>query len=429
MTKYIGWVPTVGRRLSYSIIGSSSHPSVAETANVADDKKRRILSLQKRTLIDSALPVFKSPLVRLLFKLSGSFVFFLDAESNNSFSSKDQLLRGKLYLFTDHEDEEVDKNVLRIIEAINNLNNFDSPLCSKDIDSLYSEIYQKFLKDIEKHSLFCARFSLDRDGIIEIEINTDKDIEHTVCAQFFFFIKDISHRHQHHHPKTDTILDIYRKDNPYWQDEVLRALYKRVLDFKRSRDQWVCSSALGILSYIKAFKKVCQEKKMEITASRDDDDLSESIKITENELRHITSQVVGFRNTLVTITLAIVGVILMLSSLGTIANPTIQIPSCARFIRFVSGSIINSPTNTFLTVSLISLGVSSIIYRDYWMGKLTWPKDSTRILIGFRNQVVSGGIMLLLSAIFAYAARWIFNLIDKLESFNLIDELKFLFFQ
>jgi len=418
MTTYFGWVPTVGRRLSYSIIGNSSHPTLAETANIADNKTRRILCLQNRTLLDSALPIFKPALAKLFFNLSGSFVFFLDAKSSNDFSLKNQTLSGKLYLFSADIDCAVDEKVLLIRKAINELDNFDSSFPTENpvsIDDFYSDINKNYLNDIEKYSLFTACFKLDRDGIIGIEIETDEALEHTICAQFFFFIKDISHKHQHHHPKTDTILDIYRNDNLHWQDEVLRALYKRVLDFKRSRNEWVCSSALGVLCYIKAFKKVCQEKGIKTTAVRDDDDLSKSIEITQNELRHITSQKVGYRNAFITTMLTIVGAILMLSSLGTLADPPIKIPSCATFIKIVAGNILNYPFNTFLVVSVIAQFVSMYIYYDYWFGKLTWFKDVTRLFMSCKNQVISGILMIFISVMFALFAYGFLNLIDNLK--------------
>jgi hypothetical protein len=38
-------------------------------------------------------------------------------------------------------------------------------------------------------------------------------IEHILTAQLFFFLRDIGHRHQHHDPNTDTVVDLW-KDNP-----------------------------------------------------------------------------------------------------------------------------------------------------------------------------------------------------------------------
>lgn len=408
MTIYIGWVPTVGRRLSYSLIGYTNHPSVANTANVADNKNRRILCLQTRTLLDSALPIFKSQLAKWLFKYDGSFVFLLDAESTTNLLEEDQSLHGKLYVFKDRIDAEVDNKILDIKNAISELSEYDYSLPGT-LNDFYSKIQEKHLGNVQERSIFFADFVLERDGIIGIDFNGGNTLEHLICAQLFFFIKDISHRHQHHHPKTDTILDVYEMSNINWQDEILRALYKRVLDFKRSRNEWVCASALGILTYIKAFKKVCDAKSIKFTVNRDDNDLSESIRIAQDELRHQTSQKVGFRNFWIVTTIAIIGVMLMFSSLGAMVFPQVQIPSCAKQIKFIAGNIIDKPISTFIVVTIFSMIFSVIVYKEYWFGKLQWNKDIIRISVSIKNKYLSGTLMLMLSAIFAYLAYWMFR--------------------
>jgi hypothetical protein len=415
MTIYIGWVPTVGRRLSYSIIGHTNHPSVAETANVADIKIRRILCLQTRTLLDSALPIFKSQLARLFFNYDGSFVFLLDAECTNNLLDKDQTLHGRLYIFKDNIDNEVDKNILGLKYAISELNEYNSSLSKQCLDVVYSGIKENYLKNIKENSIFSADFILERDGLIGIDFNGEEELEHLICAQLFFFIKDIAHRHQHHHPKTDTILDVYKLSSPNWQDEILRSLYKRVLDFKRSRNEWVCASALGIITYIKAFKKVCDSKGIVYTVNRDDDDLSESIKITRDELRHLTSQMVGFRNVWIATGIAIIGLMLMFSSLGAMVSPVVQIPSCAKLIKFISGNIIDNLLNTILVVMTFSMFFSVLIYKEYWIGKLLWHKDMIRLSVSIKYKFIAGAVLALFSAIFGYAAYWVLTNYDELK--------------
>ena len=420
MTKYIGWVPTVGRRLSYSIIGHTNHPSVADVANVADSSTRKILCLQARTLLDSAFPIFKSQLAKLFFNYDGSFLFYLDAESTNNLDDEDQSLHGDLYIFKDKVDREVDYKILDIKNAISKLNEFDGSLMAEgqDINYFYSKIKEKYLRLIKEKSLFSAKFSLQRDGVINIEFNNENDIlEHLICAQLFFFIKDVAHRHQHHHPKTDTILDVYKESSSNWQDEILRSLYKRVLDFKRSRNEWVCASALGILTYIKAFKEVCRKKNIKISVDRDDDGLAESIKIARDELRHLTSQKVGFRNVWIATGLAAIGVLLMFSSLGSLVSPPVQIPSCAKLIKYISENIIDNQLSTILAVMSFSMVFSLLIYKEYWVGRLQWHKDMIRITLSFKYQSVSGIIMLVFCAIFFYAAYFIFIYYDRLKIF------------
>lgn len=400
MTTYISWVPTVGGRLSYSIIGNSSHPSVAETANVADDKKRRLLCLQHRNLTDSAIPFFKNFFVKLFFDLSSDFVFFLDAACSNTFEDENSLI-GTLYLFADDVEQDINGKVLCIREAISKLNSYDNnaPL---DVDNFYEDISARYLNNIDAFCINKAKFKLNRDGIIEIDIDAEKNIEHIICAQFYFFIKDISHKHQHHHPKTDTILDIYRKDNVYWPDEILRSLYKKVLDFKRSRNQWVCSSALGVLCYIKEFKKICKRNSIEITVLRDDENLSDSIKIAQDDLRHISSQKVGLRNAILTSLLAILGVMLMLSSLGTLIRPVIEISSSETIIKTIAEWIINSTFNTLIVVTLCSGFISILIYKDYVFGRSNWFKDVTRIFQCFKSQIISGFLMIAFAILIAF---------------------------
>lgn len=416
MTKYIGWVPTVGGRLSYSVIGHSSHPTIAEIANVADDKKRRILCLQKRTLLDSALPIFKDFILENIWGLSGTFYFFMDAESSNDLSTTDQRLRDKIYLFTEKQSQfyffdRISQKIYDIKNAINKLNEQGDPIDVPSVDSCYKEVNSEFLYDIEENCNCSAEFELDRDGIIEVDYSFEesKSLEHLICAQLFFFIKDISHKHQHHHPKTDTILDIYNKSNHNWQDEALRSLYKRVLDFKRSRNELVCSSALGVLSYIKSFKSVCKNKNFALSAIRDDSNLSESIKISQDELRYATAQRVGFKNTLIATLLAMLGVFLMLSSLVPLVKPDIKIESDAFAIKLVANEIINQPLRTLVFVLIVSLCYSTYTYWEYKIGSLTWFKNMTRIMQTIKSQVTSGVVMLSFSFLAGFCAYVLFQ--------------------
>lgn len=415
MTKYIGWVPTAGGRLSYSIIGDSSHPTLAETANVADNKKRRILCLQKRNLLDSSLPIFKNTFARLFLKTSGSFHFFLNAESSNDFSSEN--LKGRLYLF--HKDSLITTDIQKCIHelktAITKLNKFNTSSSSTDIDSFYLNEIQSHLKSADNSYLFCADFDLNRDGIVKIDFNgAPADLEHIICAQFFFFLKDIAHRHQHHHPKTDTILDVYREDNPHWPDQVLRALYKKVLDFKRSSNQGVYSSALGVLAYIGAFRKICNKNGYSqncIMAGREDADLSESIKIRQDELRYNLEQNKRITNVITTSAISIIGVLLALSSLSSIVEPPIKITSEAHLLSFVADRFINYPIEASLFILIGIIGITFTLNWECILRDRSRFKDIARLIQGgIKNPVIAGILMLIISAGLAYLARFIFSL-------------------
>ena len=80
-TTYISWIPTVGRRLSFSLIGQTTHPTEAITANVATKCARYIICLQKRCLLDSSFPIFKKKISQIIFKTNGNFWFLLLAHN------------------------------------------------------------------------------------------------------------------------------------------------------------------------------------------------------------------------------------------------------------------------------------------------------------------------------------------------------------
>lgn len=398
MSKYIGWVPTVGGRLSYSIIGETNHPATSKAANVADEKKRRILCIQTRTLTDSALPLFKAQLAKILFKLDGKFTFFVDAQCSNDLSDFDQSLKGHLYILKNDIDKVTDDKICKIVECIKKLNECDIEL---GVDNQYSSLFEKTLTDISDVSLYTATFILERDGIVEIDFSTNDNLEHILSAQFFFFLKDIAHRHQHHHPKTDTILDIYEKTYN-WQNEVLRSLYKRVLDFKRSRNEWVCSSAIGILTYIKSFKAVCKKNNLQLSVSRNDDFLMESIKTAQEELRHLTLQKTGYRNFSIATGIGLLGLTLMFSSLYGVVTPQIKVLSDAGFLRYLAESMVNTQINLIIYMLILTMIISMFVYKEFWFMRLSWNKDVLRIFIAFRTKWMAAAISLLISFLIFY---------------------------
>jgi len=417
---YIGWVPTVGGRLSFSIIGYSTHPTFAEVVNIADDSRRKIVCLQQRSLLDSAIPFFKKILIFLFCGWRGTFYFLLDAESSNNLSDSNQSLTGKIYLFPEqqghfyffnrtHENISLLRNsIMALGRAYNN-----SPALG--VISLYDSEKKIFLQKSSRCRFHSAKFSLDRDGVVEIHYhNADPELEHIICAQLFFFLKDISHKHQHHHPKTDTIVDIYNKNNSRWQDETLRSLYKKVLDFKRRRDELVCSSALGVLSYIKSFRHICEKRNLVLVTGRDDDNLCESIRVSQDELRHITAQNVGLKNAVIVTFLAILGVLLMSSALVPIVEtvPLKDIKKDSSLFVFVVNHVMGNPFRTSLVALLASVVYSAYTYYEYLVGKIGWFKNIVRILQSIRSQVISGGIMIALSMSSMYLVYLLFGLLE-----------------
>ena len=88
----------------------------------------------------------------------------------------------------------------------------------------------------------------------DLRVYANVDISDIIAAQFYYFLRDISHTHQHHHRNTDTILSAYKSTNDInWRKNVLFSLYNHIIARKRTASLSECVDALGILAYARAF--------------------------------------------------------------------------------------------------------------------------------------------------------------------------------
>jgi hypothetical protein len=277
-TIYKGWVPNVAGRLSFSFFGYTQHPTRAIVANVSDTRERYILCYQKRVLVDGVLPL-KEIAARLFFGLDGRFWFVCLGRADDRPSSTTSTLTGHLFLFHvkntwRSEVEPLVRNVQSYLRDYER-NNVGVPLhnhCAKE--------YNNLLRTLQARASFYSRFTVDRDGeailappAIEAlpedsprfpeDPGEQRATLHNVLSQLYFFLRDIGHVHQHHNPRTDTIVDLHEcqnGDDYLWRCETLRCLYRKVLEFKRIKRDDVFSSSLGVLAYATSFRRSSDSK-------------------------------------------------------------------------------------------------------------------------------------------------------------------------
>lgn len=78
-----------------------------------------------------------------------------------------------------------------------------------------------------------------------------------LCAQLYYFLKDITHRHYHHDNSADNILPLSpasAEDDLTWRRETLYALARAVLEKRRQNALRAYRQAEGILAYCNAFQ-------------------------------------------------------------------------------------------------------------------------------------------------------------------------------
>lgn len=410
---YKGWIPTASERLSYSLIGESKHPKSAISRNVADQCSRRIISCQHRPdLLDSAIPFFKRSLVRFFSDIASDFWFICIARCDTE--NAHAPLKGTLCLIKDTKTWK--RSIRPAIQTI--FDELDQFLVLKDGNpSIVLDSYVKEnniddqIKNVESQSLYSVQFSLERNGVVTIfpssyTVNEDfsadtescrKDIhenrlnQDAVCAQLFYFLKDIAHIHQHHRPTTDTLTGLYPKlldeSALAWINKTLKTLYSKVLEYKRDRHEDSYASNLGLLAYVDSFVKIAKKSLADEENNklilRNHDTLKASIYASQLGHQADSNRRVKFFDGMKSLFFSIVGVLIATAGLGNLikGHIKINIPDGFNLVEFLANAIINYPLQSLsaILLTIISLPlVSSGVFNFYLF---RWVKDIATIFI------------------------------------------------
>lgn len=281
------WLPNVSGRLSFSKFGYTAVSGMRFNLNATDNRSRILISVQKRSSTDTVLPV-GNPSRFKLFSLANYLYYICVATSELDGESRAlESLRGKIYILRDRE--------LWIKELRPKLKSLSARVAT-EYDSLDEESLTVFSKDdldlIRQTAQACSVFNIEfitsRTGITSFEtpeefiINEDAPAQYendqrldyrikAIAAQCYYFLRDIAHKHQHHAPSSDTIIDIYpvtdESDNG-WHLQILYSMYRRIIALKRVRDTGSYLDSLGILGYANTFEEICKEKYIETSSEK-----------------------------------------------------------------------------------------------------------------------------------------------------------------
>jgi hypothetical protein len=254
--EYRGWIPNVAGRLSYSTIGSTGYPDKCSGYNLKTlDGGRILVQMQRRQLDDSViLPRLFAPYLRS----DASFYFFIVGELQQS----TEKLTGHIAMML--------KSSPRLQDAMN---------CAKDnkIES------REKLTEITSSETYSASFILERDGYLKIvlkdlpnaEFNAfsgeKKDKLLALAAELYFFIRDITHHHNHHAQSSDRILDIVAYDaansgamankQDEWLTKSFTDLRNRIIAMRRTKSG-ISASPIGILAYAESLQEIYARRKI-----------------------------------------------------------------------------------------------------------------------------------------------------------------------
>jgi hypothetical protein len=265
-------VPTANGRLSFRHVGESRNPTDARYANVTTESIRLVLAFQHRPLSD----ILFQRILHMALDLDGSFYFALSAQSIGVPGETDEL-RGLIYIYKSKADwkEKGRPSIRERVNAINSLLNSLDP----DRMAKMAFLFQEADVDLKRTADVSINFRLFRNGEVyfcqpefqdkqlegastEYAAARGHDFLKWIADQGYFFLRDITHRHQHHTPSSDTILILqYRlTDDVRWRRNIIYSLYHYIIQAKRFNNTASLLQAIGIVAYCKSFKGICTER-------------------------------------------------------------------------------------------------------------------------------------------------------------------------
>ncbi|MER9654495.1 hypothetical protein NKJ26_13380 [Mesorhizobium sp. M0152] len=265
-----GWVPTVNGRLSYKIIGESRHPTMAEYANVGTPEYQFVLAIQSRNTTD----VLFHWLLAKFFQISGDFNFVFCARARRGSKSPDDPLIGRIYVVRPGSDSSIQLKE-KMQGWLHSLRSAEYGVEKAELCKLFGSLHLELTNICDLR----ANVILHRNGMISIskmsfsddEIyqnslqyanNDHVEIESLWADQLYYFVRDISHQHQHHSPDADTMITTYRVRGRSmdWCNRVIYALYFYIINSKRRLEPTEQVRVLGVLAYLNSFKQVATEQ-------------------------------------------------------------------------------------------------------------------------------------------------------------------------
>lgn len=259
--KFRGWLPNVTGNLSFSLIGGLSQPSPCELVNVISDGRRVVACSQTRNLSDNLI----TKKVELPGKEVHSFHFTLLSRTGFHDHSDVDCLAGWVFIHIGH---------------------------ALEVKAAKDEIlagHRTIVREMLDSCLFGIHFRLYRDGRCAVVVPPslrNQDVEYgayiplsgdealrPLAAQCFYFLRDITHRHQHHSPHSDTLTSVWSaEDGVRWVRETLYELFRRVIISRRIRSPKAQEDALGILAYIGTFEEKIAVKQRAALAKQGKDE-------------------------------------------------------------------------------------------------------------------------------------------------------------
>jgi hypothetical protein len=291
-----GWVPTISGQLSYSVIGQTSTNGAcsyfndvfpSSEASPLQNPVRFIAMHQQRVAPDFPIPdrilrwIVPSTVQDYFLiaetRLADVPLIFTDATTQKTgvtlIGNAQGVLIGSVAVLL-HDNDKSTKKIHRAFS--DKFVEIMKTSQQSDADKVKIELLELIRKArIDGIPLFTVQFALFRTGEFRLwfpegmesgveSSDVLKVAQDAIPSQAYYFVKDMVHRHYHHHRAADQILtltetgiqvDQLKENEIAWRRKTLWGLVRVVMQYRRRGRRPDLNKAVGILAYASAFQQ------------------------------------------------------------------------------------------------------------------------------------------------------------------------------
>lgn len=221
----------------------------------------------------------------------------MSAKTTTSHADIDGVVVGRIYIFKSKSDwRQGPESAVRAARDKLNYAHLSLDQRKKDYIEGAASSAEKSLQDSADIYL---DFELRRSGELLVSVPTFRDADllnasesfahdeggndfrKWIADQAYFFLRDLSHHHQHHDRKIDTILILQPLSlGPIlWRQRIVFSLHFHIISARRAKSSVGLIQAAGILAYCNAFLGICRK------SLASDEDASKLAVFNEEALR------------------------------------------------------------------------------------------------------------------------------------------------
>jgi hypothetical protein len=446
MKLFLGWIPNLRGRLSFSTIGTSTEPYPFRKY-IRDDY---VAITQNRTLNDSAIPR-KIRYVLFTAKYSPFKILFLCLfKIFSKFKQNGILINNRAIKLIAAPFTKENSSLEKKDSIAGSVFVIDNKYIKSSMQKIhFGNLPQAELKrELSLVSVLEASFRLPRNGMLELKLEHISDVEDDklrwsskeqgiaykqfeldTVSQVYYFMKDLCHQHQHHHAKSDTLLPLIRAhgetgeidgvDKQSLNDSVLRSLYRAVLKMRRTHSEGDHYKMKGILAYIQSFKNVMGSQKVDQYVCDADACMLSAIEAKAGQLKSTSEKKARFYALLpgiFSLSVATMGLMFAFSSVVIISLIKTESDVTDKLSKVIDSSYfetviwfldnINEVFAIILAVLLVFFLLLSDLFKE---SRLRF--DAFRIIYGIKWQYSLGAFLIVTGLGIVYYAMLLWNIV------------------